>query len=980
MQGYAQLRPTQRLDAELPVVAIRPGVALRVRQRPARVDAVQRHGQRGRSSLLVQIRYLDGHWPETESLLLEVERDVDTAQSLLPCPEHRVNLTQFLRSGIELQRRNLILFPGFAPLAQSGLAGHEPDAAGPPPLPNPLSVALSPMCPDPHQTLPLEKALERRYVRLLLADEPGLGKTFQAALVAHELLLRRRAHRILVLCPPGLRSNWQAEMSRFADLDFDLIGEFNRGKCAPGNPWLSTDRAIASYYWLRQPQVLRQFLEAQEACGPSGPWDMLIVDEAHHLVPPAGSTSQLHQAISQVIGWFPHRVFVTATPHTGYTDSVMGLLQLLDPLRFSRTPTPPPDMRKAMKEVIIRRTRTQVAAQCPLPAEPRCTLIKASLPESEQRLHQAWEQLRHTLTLWTSDAPTVGPAWGLALQVLHKRLLSSLPAFAASFRMLMAACTHPQAAPSAGTVPALSAQELSLDDGPQTWRGWVDSLTALAQRHALPLEERLAGVEQALAMALHDTQGWGARLTTLSAWAARQVRQSPTERILLFTEFADTARSTADALTASGFAHDQVAELDASIGIARRSSLLHQFADPHSPLRLLVTTDVACEGLNLHQTCRAVIHLDLPWNPGRMAQRTGRVLRRGQQQPVTTMLVTSDTPAERLFLERIRVKGQAVVNDVGGTREGHLTAPDPCEVALPRQRLLPSPAFSQSGSGPSAEPAVCRELLPARGLAWAKAYRDRLGAPTSVPPMEPGSWCVARLSGWEAPADQAALLALARYLALDAADGWLLRWVMPLWFAVKGLPLHPRLGPPSTLQPEALSRLAQTALQSAGQDTASTEPGIPPALLLLLRLALQQTQKEGQQRMTQLLPAYYRSLLQQEHLQAQVLLEEAGNSVAASQLMRRSHRLSRIQALGRSRGCLFEADRTLQAEALRAAETRLVRSNQALQLAQQCALLDPLVNRAMARTLRARCSLAAPPVLVLEGAALLLPPRTEVVS
>ena len=181
-------------------------------------------------------------------------------------------------------------------------------------------------------------------VNLLIADDVGLGKTIEAGLIVSELLIRRRVNRVLILTPASLRVQWRDEMWSKFSLPFDVIDrnstlKLKRTLGIDANPWRCCSRIIASYHYLRQPDVLEQFLSACRT--PEGsaqlPWDLLIVDEVHNLMPASfGEDSQLCRTLRLISPQFEHRLFLTATPHNGHTRSFTGLLETLDPVRFSR--------------------------------------------------------------------------------------------------------------------------------------------------------------------------------------------------------------------------------------------------------------------------------------------------------------------------------------------------------------------------------------------------------------------------------------------------------------------------------------------------------------------------------------------------------------------------------------------------------------------------------------------------------------------
>ena len=191
---------------------------------------------------------------------------------------------------------------------------------------------------ESYQLVPLLKALRMPRVNLLIADDVGLGKTVEAGLILTELLLRRRIQRVLVLTPASLRQQWQEELWEKFSLRFEVVDRqrterLRRRLGMDATPWRSFSRIVASYHYLRQPDVLEQFLAACRTPegSPHLPWDLLIVDECHNLMPsPFGEDSELCRMLRLVAPQFEHRLFLSATPHNGHTRSFTGILEMLD--------------------------------------------------------------------------------------------------------------------------------------------------------------------------------------------------------------------------------------------------------------------------------------------------------------------------------------------------------------------------------------------------------------------------------------------------------------------------------------------------------------------------------------------------------------------------------------------------------------------------------------------------------------------------
>ena len=191
---------------------------------------------------------------------------------------------------------------------------------------------------------PLVRAIDMARANLLIADDVGLGKTIEAGLVIQELLLRHRARSVFVVCPASLQEKWRVEMLEKFGLEFrmvntDYVKELRRARGIHANPWTSFPRLIASVDWIKSGEPLRMLRDILPVrANYPRKFDILVVDEAHN-VAPAGSAhyaleSQRTQFIRKIAPHFQHRLFLTATPHNGYTESFTSLLELLDDQRF----------------------------------------------------------------------------------------------------------------------------------------------------------------------------------------------------------------------------------------------------------------------------------------------------------------------------------------------------------------------------------------------------------------------------------------------------------------------------------------------------------------------------------------------------------------------------------------------------------------------------------------------------------------------
>jgi superfamily II DNA or RNA helicase len=571
----------------------------------------------------------------------------------------------------------------------------DPDAEGPLarlPVSAPLHGAVQ---VEDYQLVPLQMALRMPRISLLLADDVGLGKTIEAGLILTELLLRRRVRRVLILCPASLRRQWRSEMAVRFSLPFDIVDRaeteaLHRRAGLDANPWRSFPRIITSYHYLRQPDVLESLRAASRAPAesPMPPWDLLIVDEAHNLAPAAiGEDSDLCQMLGAISPLFEHRLFLTATPHNGYTRSFSGLLELLDPVRFTRTSEFSPNERARVQDVVVRRLKRDLnAAITPPPFCSREVLeLPVTLSPEERALSNAAQDLRLRIrSLVAARRRGEQLAGSFAVEVLSKRLLSCPFAFATSWWRYTAGLESPDDEIALSEVDAArrAAGDETDDDREAEGRtahavatvgAWLRPMAAAIETERAAVEaavDRLRlgrGVNLNTAIPKRDGR-WDALLEWLDGHLRPRGRWRDDERLVLFTEYKTTLDYLARRLTTECGA-DRILQLYGGMDDIVREAVKAGFNDPAHPVRVLVATDAASEGLNLQETARYLIHWDIPWNPSRLEQRNGRLDRHGQARDVTIWHFTSHDDADMSFMAYVARKVDRVREDLGSTGE-----------------------------------------------------------------------------------------------------------------------------------------------------------------------------------------------------------------------------------------------------------------------------------------------------------------------
>ncbi|MBU3931910.1 MAG: DEAD/DEAH box helicase, partial [Proteobacteria bacterium] len=475
-----------------------------VRNRRGIVSAVEPFdGQEGRLHL-VHLDYKDDQLPAEERLLWELEpRKVLLEPTALPDavatdPMPGEDFDALLRAA---------RWTAATPFL-------DPDGGGPLdrlPISSPFHGAVQ---IEDFQLVPLLKALQMPRVNLLIADDVGLGKTIEAGLILSELLLRRRIQRVLILTPASLRLQWRDEMWEKFSLPFDLVDRaethaLHRRLGMDANPWRSFSRIIASYHYLRQEDVLTQFLAACRTPegSPHLPWDLLIVDECHNLMPsPFGDDSDLCRMLRLLAPQFEHRLFLSATPHNGHTRSFTGLLEILDPVRFSQTDELKKAERERVQQVVLRRLKREINARTSPPRfcrrNPPQALVLELSPQ-EIALSTAFDGFRTAIRRLAASGETRRRRAGsFAVEILGKRLLSCPTAFAESWRRCREGLAEGTAADETDVIAAKRNVERETGDDRETQSREATAagvVGAWLKAVAADLQSEIAEIDKAVA-------------------------------------------------------------------------------------------------------------------------------------------------------------------------------------------------------------------------------------------------------------------------------------------------------------------------------------------------------------------------------------------------------------------------------------------------------------------------------------------------
>lgn len=550
---------------------------------------------------------------------------------------------------------------------------------------------------EPYQLVPVVNATRTPRVNLLLADDVGLGKTIEAGLVASELLLRHRARKVMVVCPAGLTLKWRDEMFEKFGLDFQIINSesvtaLRRSHGGAANPFAVHPLMIVSLPWLRAPKAQRLLDELLPATADPRrrTFDLLILDEAHHVAPAAPKQryavdSLQTKLIRRLTPHFEHRLFLSATPHNGYPESFQALLELIDPLRFARGVTPDASV---LDETMVRRMKTEIvdADGRPRFVGRETFELPVAYSSSEHELHRL---LREFAAARRRRLPNRRGrrAADLVTLLFKKRLISSPAAFTRTVGVYL------------GATDTTASHQAPIDDEELDW-GWdyEDDTADLADDEATLFEDdtivgayrrqaKVTPEERALLTRMEDLASAfehrpDAKATALIEYlrgVCKVEGEWSNERVVVFTEYRDTLEWLRSLLDQHGLGNyrgeRRLGLLHGGMNAEDRERLRLAFqAEPgRDPVRILLATDAAGEGIDLQNHCHRLINYDIPFNPNKLEQRIGRIDRYGQRHnPLIHHFVPEGwqdkgdpTFAELEFLARVARKVVKMEADLG---------------------------------------------------------------------------------------------------------------------------------------------------------------------------------------------------------------------------------------------------------------------------------------------------------------------------
>ena len=508
---------------------------------------------------------------------------------------------------------------------------------------------------EPYQLVPLLRMLDLPRPRLLLADDVGLGKTIEACIVMAGLMARRQAHRVVVITPAGpLLTQWDAELRLRFGLVFRRIHSLaalnaERRRHELGrNPFEAAGRCLLSLDFAKQEHVLEELERAR--------WDLAIIDEAHHCIADGVSQNEASQRrrLAEVIAAQSDALLLlTATPHDGIEAHFASLLTLLDPSLVDPTGRP----RAAHRACVVRRLKGHLrgADGAPLFADRRIIPVRVDAMDARYGPARTFHEALAALIVPRIAASRAPARDGdiLAFIGLLKRSVSSIAASVATLRVV---ARRYRASTDTARLRRERSRAIRALHAKQAQFGVLDAEDE-ATLERLEEEGMAAQLGGTLSVVLDLIRlGRAARqadpkLDALCTEIVRIRAQRSRANILVFTEYLDTQTAAVAALRLA-MPDQQVLAIGGPDPEESRLRMAARFAEEDDIV--LISTDALAEGLNLHQRCHNLIHLDLPYNPNRLEQRNGRIDRFGQTHaPEVRYLFLSGTFEEDLLLRLI---------------------------------------------------------------------------------------------------------------------------------------------------------------------------------------------------------------------------------------------------------------------------------------------------------------------------------------
>ncbi len=478
----------------------------------------------------------------------------------------------------------------------------------------------------PYQLEPALLALERPRQRILIADAVGLGKTLEAGILISELIARGRGRRILVVTVKSMMTQFQKELwNRFSiplvRLDSGVIQKIRSNIPSNYNPFYYYDKTIVSVDTLKRDIEYRTYLE-------NAYWDIIVIDEAHNVAERGKKRAQRSRLATLLSERSDALIMLSATPHDGRSESFASLMNMLDPTAIA---DPSDYTKEDIKGLCIRRFKKDIQEQVAGAFRERSISVEKCRASAEEE--NAFITFAG-LILKKSSGPGGGEQ--LFKTIIEKALFSSPAACIKSIE---------ERIKKLGKDPS----EEALHD--------IGQLEELKNDLARIDRSSFSRYRSLIELLRNPVYAWNPK--------------NPRDRLVIFTERIETMRFLSQHLAEDlRIPADAIQELYGGMSDREQQDIVENFGRDESPIRIMVASDVASEGINLHYLCHRLIHFDIPWSLMVFQQRNGRIDRYGQSEnPDIRYLMTESRNAringDMRILEILIHKEEQAVKNIG---------------------------------------------------------------------------------------------------------------------------------------------------------------------------------------------------------------------------------------------------------------------------------------------------------------------------
>ena len=536
-----------------------------------------------------------------------------------------------------------------------------------------FGLSISRVDPLPHQLEAIyDYLLKLARVRFLLADDAGAGKTIMAGLLIRELQLRGLAERILVACPANLSFQWQRELKEKFDEKFIVLKGGDIRDQFGVNQWLEQKKVITSLDLAKRTEILPGLRQVH--------WDLVIVDEAHHMswTPPSRKTARY--ALGELLrDTTDHILLLTATPHKGDPANFTLFLQLLDQDVYADVRSIHEAMDRRRAPFYLRRTKeamvyfperrpdgTWAAEKIFTKRIPHTVDFQIDGPEFDLYRDVTRFVKRQSAKAAAQGDDPRARAVGFLMSLYQRRLASSTRAMRCSLenraRRLEDGLKHAQELARLAPPELPDPEELEeMEEGErERLERMLEAITLAG--NAEQVREEIAELRQrAIQAQAVEESDCEAKLSKLKDLLHEEgFFDHPEQRLLLFTEFKDTLDYLVEKLKVWGFT---VGCIHGSMKSGSRNEpgtrLYSEQQFREAAIQVLVATEAAGEGINL-QCCNILFNYDIPWNPNRLEQRMGRIHRYGQRKDCLIFNFVATNTIEGRVLQRLLEKLQEI--------------------------------------------------------------------------------------------------------------------------------------------------------------------------------------------------------------------------------------------------------------------------------------------------------------------------------